>query len=74
MNKGGIKHSNYLSEHVSQPDWINEVEVVETTQVVSVVQKGAIFMKELGHYRSNINNKYRYIGKKNLVYFYIIIL
>ena len=34
-------------EHVSEPDWVDEVEVIETPQVVIVVKENAIVVKEL---------------------------
>ena len=39
---------HHFCEHVSEPDWVDEVEVVESSQVVIVVQENTIVMKELG--------------------------
>lgn len=37
-----------FSEHVGQPDGVDEVEVVETSKVVVVVKEDTVVMEKLG--------------------------
>ena len=37
-----------FGQHVSQPDRVNEVEVVETAKMVIVVKENAVVMEKLG--------------------------
>ena len=45
-----LRHGNHFSQHVRQPDRVDEVEVVETTQVVVVVEEDTVVMEKLGSY------------------------
>ena len=46
-----LGHSYDLSQHVCQPDGVDKVEVVETSQVIIVVQENPVVMEELGSYK-----------------------
>ena len=49
MNKGVLLgNCDDLGQHVRQPDRVNEVEVVETTEMVVVVKENAVVMEKLG--------------------------
>ena len=49
VNKGVLFwDSDNLCQHVRQPDWVYEVEVVETAKVIIVVKENAIVMEKLG--------------------------
>ena len=43
-----LGYRDNLCQEVSQPDWVDEVEVVETSQVVVVVEEDTVVMEELG--------------------------
>ena len=43
-----LRYRDNLSQEVSEPDWVDEVEVVETSQVVVVVEEDTVVMEELG--------------------------
>ena len=43
-----LGYSNDLSKHVCQPDGVNEVEIVEASEVVIVVKKDSVVMEKLG--------------------------
>ena len=43
-----LRHCDHLCQHVCQPDRVDEVEVVETTQVVVVVEEDTVVMEKLG--------------------------
>lgn len=52
VNEGVLlRDSNDLGQHVSQPDWVNEVEVVESTKVIIVVKENTVVMEKLGSCR-----------------------
>ena len=49
MDKGlSLRDCHNFCEHVSEPDRVDEVEVVQSSQVIIVVQEDTIVMKELG--------------------------
>ena len=49
MNKGVLLgNCDDLRQHVGQPDRVNKVEVVETTEMVVVVEENAVVMEKLG--------------------------
>ena len=52
-----------LSQHVCQPDWVNEVQVVESAKVVVVVKQNAIVMEKLSSYRGGREGE----GKESFV-------
>ena len=45
-----LRDSDHLREEVSQPHWVDEVEVVEPSQVVIVVKENSVVMEKLGSY------------------------
>ena len=42
-----LGHGDHLGQEVSQPDWVNEVEVVETSEMVVVVEENSVVMEKL---------------------------
>lgn len=42
--------SDDVSQHVCQPDWVDEVEVVESFQMIIIVENHTVVMKKLSSY------------------------